>query len=579
MENTRRYAVITCDSCHLDSLYDDLETAGGNEYIPEREVVCAERKPNSKITLYELTEEEANNLQNDSRISYIDDYDQSNAQDIHVLDYEQSSTKFDKGASQNAEHINWGLLRCTEGENRYAWGADGIPTQTGIATVTCSGRNVDVVIVDTAMDGDHPEFAVNADGTGGSRFVRYNWFQHRSAVNSSHPANYDYDAHLAAGTSDHSTHCAGTVAGNTQGWARDANIYNIDVFGVASGNVARIDGTDAFQYIKEFHENKPVNPVTGRRNPTIVNNSWSVQTERHRVTHVSAASTGRPMEQVEWRGTTYDGPFTIDQLESYGIMQATDTGGQYGQGTVMAGSQNVSMIVAAQEMIDAGVISCGSAGNQKYKICKLSTEDDWDNNYKGDFLSSFSGTYVRGSQYYHRGQSVGAPPMDSYPNPTTFPQKSPILVGATNSAVVDAKRSFSNCGPRVDVFGPGTNIQSARHSAFFITDPRNSSYGLAKQNGTSMSCPQITGLLACVLELYPRATPAEIRTYMETYWKQDQLLDTAGSYTDENSLQGAANLYAFHEPERDREGVLVPRIGEWFRPTEGQLWPRKRYLY
>ena len=189
MENTRRYAVITSDSCHLDSLYDDLETAGGNECIPEREVVCAERKPNSKITLYDLTEEEANNLQNDSRISYVDDYDESNALDIHVLDYEQSSTKFDKGAGQNAEHINWGLLRCTEGENRYAWGADGVPTQTGIATVTCSGRNVDVVIVDTAMDGDHPEFAVNSDGTGGSRFVRYNWFQHRSAVNSSHPAN------------------------------------------------------------------------------------------------------------------------------------------------------------------------------------------------------------------------------------------------------------------------------------------------------------------------------------------------------------------------------------------------------
>ena len=164
------------------------------------------------------------------------------------------------------------------------------------------------------MDGDHPEFAVNADGTGGSRFVRYNWFQHRSAVNSSHPANYDYDAHLAAGTSDHSTHCAGTVAGNTQGWARDANIYNIDVFGVASGNVVALNGTEAFEYIKEFHENKPVNPVTGRRNPTIVNNSLECTNTTPSCNTVSAASTGRPMEQVEWRGTTYDGPFTLDQI-------------------------------------------------------------------------------------------------------------------------------------------------------------------------------------------------------------------------------------------------------------------------
>jgi len=579
MENTRRYGVIVCDCCHLDSLYDDLETPGGTECVPEREVVCLERKPNSKITLYELTEEEANNLRSDNRIYYIEDYDEINMQIIPTLDYEQYSTKFDKGASQNAEHINWGLLRCVEGENRYAWGADGISIQTGIATVTCSGKNVDVVIVDTAMDGDHPEFAVNSDGTGGSRFVRYNWFQHRSAVNSSHPANYDYDAHLAAGTSDHSTHCAGTVAGNTQGWARDANIYNLDVFGQDNGNVVNLNSAEAFEYIKEFHLNKPVNPVTGRRNPTIVNNSWSINTEYSRVTHVSAASTGRPVEQVTWRGTTYDGPFTIDELESYGIMKATDTGGAYGQGTVEAGAQSIFTIVAMEEMIDAGVISCGSAGNEKYKVCKVSTEDDWSNSYKGDYLSASSGNYTRGSQFYHRGNSVGASPMGGYPNPTSFPQKSPIFVGATNSAVVDAKRSFSNCGPRVDVFGPGTNIQSSRHSGFSIADPRNTNYGLAKQNGTSMSCPEVTGLLACVLELYPRKSPAEIRTYMETYWKQNQLLDTAGGYTDENSLQGAANLYAFHHPERDREGVLVPRIGEWFRPTEGQLWPRKKYLY
>ena len=112
-------------------------------------------------------------------------------------------------------------------------------------------------------------------------------------------------------------------------------------------------------------------------------------------------------------------------------MKATDTGGAYGQGTVTAGSQSVSMIVAAQEMIDAGVISCGSAGNQKYKICKLSGEADWNNNYKGDYLSVFSGTYTRGDQYYHRGQSVGAPPMDSYPI-QQHSSKSPILVGATN---------------------------------------------------------------------------------------------------------------------------------------------------
>ena len=581
MENTRRYAVITCDSCHLDSLYNDLETAGGNECIPEREVVCAERRSNSKITLYELTEEEANNLQNDSRISHVEDYDYTNLITEKELTYEQYSTSYDKGASQNSNHINWGLLRCTEGENRYAWGADGFSSQTGISTVTCTGKNVDVVIIDTAMDGNHPEFAVNADGTGGSRFVEYNWFQHRYNVNSNHPAQYNYAAHLAAATSDHGTHVAGTVAGNTQGWARDANIYNLDIFGPGTADAPDLNGDEAFEYIKEFHENKPVNPVTGRKNPTIVNNSWGTLFTYQRVTHVSAASTGRPVEQVTYRGTTYDGPFTIDQLESYGIMTATSTGGVYGQGEVKIPAQTISIIVAIEEMIDVGVISVASAGNDKLKICKLSNEADWSNRYFGDTRSLFANDYVVGRYgYYHRGSSVCAAPMDSYPNPSTFPQKSPICVGATNSAVVDAKRSFSDCGPRVDIFAPGTNIQSARTSSFLtVPDPRNSQYYLSKQNGTSMSCPQVCGILACMLELYPRKGPADIRRYLEAHSKQNQLLDTGGGYTDENSLQGAKNLYLFHKVERDSEGVLVPRTKEWFRPSEGQTWPRKRYLY
>ena len=70
-----------------------------------------------------------------------------------------------------------------------------------------------------------------------------------------------------------------------------------------------------------------------------------------------------------------------------------------------------------------------------------------------------------------------------------------------------------------------------------------------------------------------------MRRYLETYSKQNQILDTGGGYTDENSLQGAQNLYPFHKPEKESEGVLVPRVGEWFRPSEGQVWPRKRYLY
>lgn len=557
MENTRRYGVVVCDCCHLDSLYDDLETPGGTVYVPEREVVCSERKPSSATTIYELTEEEANLLRNDERIMHIEDYDFSHSILEKTLNFEQLSTGYDKGAAENSNHINWGLLRCTEGSNRYAWGADGISTQTGISTVTCTGRNVDVVIVDTAIDWNHPEFAVNPDGTGGSRVVFYNWFQHRNQVNSDHPPNYNYSAHLAGATSDHGTHCAGTVAGNTQGWARDANIYNLDLFGPDTDDAPNLNSTEVFEYVKLFHLNKPVNPLTGRKNPTIVNNSWGISYTVSRVTHATSASDGRPIEQIRWRGTTYDGPFTIDQLESFGLMTATDYGGAYNEGYVYIPAQSVFTIVAAKEMINAGVISISSAGNDRMKISKTSSDEDWYNRYYGDTPHPVvQGDYNRNSFTYHRGNSAANPPMAGYPDTNTFLQNSPICVGATNSAVVDAKRSFSDCGPRVDIFAPGTNIQSSLHISSYNTvpDPRNSDYFFAKQNGTSMAGPQVCGLLACVLELYPRKGPADMRRYLETYSKQNQLLDTGGGYTDENSLQG---LKIFIHSTNQRENGMA----------------------
>ena len=135
------------------------------------------------------------------------------------------------------------------------------------------------------------------------------------------------------------------------------------------------------------------------------------------------------------------------------------------------------------DCLNAGILIFSSAGNSKYKIVK-SGDPDYNNNYGG--YSTFSGSY-RSNVLYHRGNYVAT-------SGTT------IIVGATNSAVVDAKRAFSDCGPAVGVYGPGTNIQS---SGLFsgVPDPRNSTYKRTKLNGTSMSCPQVTGVVACVFRI------------------------------------------------------------------------------
>jgi hypothetical protein len=63
------------------------------------------------------------------------------------------------------------------------------------------------------------------------------------------------------------------MAGNTQGWASDANLYNLYYY---AGAVGYTTFPYVMNYASQFHLNKPINPVTGRKNPTIMNNSWGM---------------------------------------------------------------------------------------------------------------------------------------------------------------------------------------------------------------------------------------------------------------------------------------------------------------
>jgi hypothetical protein len=274
---TKEYIVTVYNRDELPAIYDDLESKGKSPVNTDilRAVECTDRRPASRNTVYRLTNWEAQELKNDPRVRTVELIPSELGIQAGTTTITQTSTAWDKSSSETSDMKNWGLLRCTEGSQRNGWGGTGYegngvgtPSQTGTINLTQTGKNVDVVIV----DGDgirfaHPEYAVNADGTGGSRAVSYNWAQHNPQVTGGSAGTYTY------GTSDHATHVAGTVAGNTQGWARKANIYNIFYYAGAVGN-----NTFPFvmDYVREFHRTKSINPATGRKNPTITNNSWGM---------------------------------------------------------------------------------------------------------------------------------------------------------------------------------------------------------------------------------------------------------------------------------------------------------------
>ncbi|MEI7892439.1 MAG: S8 family serine peptidase [Myxococcales bacterium] len=74
-----------------------------------------------------------------------------------------------------------------------------------------------------------------------------------------------------------------------------------------------------------------------------------------------------------------------------------------------------------------------------------------------------------------------------------------LTVGATTNT--DARGSYSNYGACIDVFAPGSNILSAYAAA---------DTSAAVLTGTSMAAPHVTGAVALLLSMTPKATPAEV---------------------------------------------------------------------
>jgi len=80
-----------------------------------------------------------------------------------------------------------------------------------------------------------------------------------------------------------------------------------------------------------------------------------------------------------------------------------------------------------------------------------------------------------------------------------------ITVGATELAsgrTLDSRSSFSNYGPCVHIFAPGTNIQSAWIGSNTATNTIS---------GTSMACPHVAGLSATLLGVNTAMTPVQLR--------------------------------------------------------------------
>ena len=553
-----KYVVTVKKGTDIDAFYNDMETAGGSSTIPDREVTCYDRRPISRNTGYDLEDGERENLLNDDRVLDVESQELLDSIIIKPF-WTQTSSDFDKESFPSGNDKNWSLFRCINGSSIITWGIDNVPNAPGTRTIntTSSGKNVDCLIVDGHLNIDHPEFAVNADGSGGTRISQFNWLSLRPIVTGGSAGNYVYRTGTALNNPDdnHGMHCAGNVAGNTQGWARDANIYYVSPYDNALGGNQYL-----FDYILAWHRQKPINPATGRRNPTICNNSWGTFYNIDRNFVASSTFRGQTSTNV---------PFSDIALQEVGILN-------FDEFNILVQAYPTSLIADLESCVDEGIILVGAAGNSSEKI-DVSGGIDYDN-----YISASGFDY-----YYHRGSWNVSGTRVGFPDGPG--QRLSICVGAVSAFEDERKTDFSCCGPRVDIYAPGDNIMSALNDGTVsggtvptAQDPRSSGFVNGKYDGTSMASPQVCGLAACLLEQYPNMNQEDVRLYFAERGKTEgQMYDSGtpsdpGFFTQYESLQGSPNYYPVYFGERKEEGELFPRMTYSARNSElsGVKYPR-----
>ena len=544
MNELIEYIVIVHRIEDMESLHEEIINSGGSECVPDRAIDCCSNPISSRNTHYMMTEVEAELLKKDPRVWDISrTIEDLGIEAVPCGAYTQTTNLWSRGYTTAQGDINWGILRTSEGVQRFQWGSDS-PQQlfdvSASVTIPYNGTNVDVVIVDGHADPAHPEYAVNSDGSGGSRYNQFNWLSLSNGAFGTNNGNYIYTPYRQSqGASSsleannmHGSHVAGIACGNTNGWARGANIYNIYPYGNDS-NVSDVFGPEPrtkqwinnyfLTYVRYWHQNKTVNPATGTRNPTIMNNSWVFQ----KVIDISGITS------VYYRGTTYTAPaggFSIATLNGYGFPTYSNTQVRI----LIRYSPYESQL---QDCINAGIIVVSGAGNYSTKIARddqSGTDPDYNNTV----------SHAGGTDYYNRG--------------TLTTISNGIVVGALSSSYIDIKSGYSETGPRIDIWAPGSYITSSvfNNTTYggAVADARNSSYYQVKISGTSMASPQVTGLLACLLELFPTSNQADAQTYLAAHGKEGTMQD--GGYNvvnplyDTGLLQGAPNrtLYAYWPP-------------------------------
>jgi subtilisin family serine protease len=247
-----------------------------------------------------------------------------------------------------------------------------------------------------------------------------------------------------------------------------------------------------------------------------------------------------------------------------------------------------------EDMIADGIIVVGAGGNDGSTAAREG-ELDFNNHMKVGSKRNADGTIsdytgvIPSPYYYNRGSAPGSVTgaicvgaMESAPGRNNWAVSSGIT--RYNSQYRTNKTNFSKRGTRVDIWAAGRHIMSPYGEKSGGTntnpDPRNPSYFNASISGTSMASPQVTGVCACLAEVFPNMKPSEMIEYLQYHSQKNGLDDFSISVTNDNfsdfGLNGAPNYILYMPETRPLKDSVYPMAKFKIRKTFGRVFPRPR---
>lgn len=498
------YVVTLWKHEDLNDLYTEMEL---------KNIRCDKKREMSRNTHYWMTEEQVNQLRPDPRVRAIELHDS----ELGVV-YKPSYTPYTL-SNQNffrdnvsypaeadaANHRDWGKLYCAGNETQRrdtAWGHNTTHIANDTVTVFSDGRDVDLIIVDDNASYDCGEW--NSPSTGSSRYVQYDWYgQLRQYVPSLPISSYNSRYRSNASNNNyHGTHVMSTAGGQHYGWAREANLYNFDYIntqvGINGGD--NIDTGDVMDMLRAFHKNKPLNSQ-GKRNPTVTNHSYGAALNRD---NYAANCTS-----IRHKGVTYtpaspgpSGWTAAGLLKDFGVQ----TCGLASKNPNDVPYRSTSYVSDIEDAIDDGIVLIGAAGNDNYKFVR--PDDD-------EFGDSSTHSYNQHEDNDHQGGS------SSFTVSTRTGMGPPaggmIMVGSLDTDRYNLRSNFSNHGPGIDVWAPGSFILGAFNSYGTADSKYGGNNYYRAISGTSMASPQVAGVAACLASGRERFHQDDMLDYIERY--------------------------------------------------------------